>query len=209
MFRSISPESSDSDLFHGEQSSNEPRPPRANTPIVLNSTELLGNNTRDLITLSSISTLGPQIVTIDFHSNEPTMPYGFARQLPIIPPSLNSLNLPPNPFKILAPMMVANPPTERHDENYSRQLPEPWEPSPISTPPMNLSIIEGFETPHTTTDDNAFYSDGGPRINFFYPPVLPLAANSRTEKKTEPWNVLPKNRGSVAAHLRGLSTVAR
>ena len=28
---------------------------------------------------------------------------------------------------------------------------------------MNLSTIEGWETPHTTTDDNTFYSAGEPR----------------------------------------------
>ena len=50
----------------------------------------------------------PQILTIDDDSIEPTMPYGFGRQLPIVPPSLNDLNLPPNPFNILAKMAVVN-----------------------------------------------------------------------------------------------------
>ena len=89
--------------------------------------------------------------------------FGFGRQLPIIPPSLNYLNLPPNPFHILATMAVAKPTAEGHDENYRIQSPEPSEPSPISTPPINLSTIEGWETPHTTTDDNTFYSDDEPR----------------------------------------------
>ena len=89
MFRPISPESNDSDLFYVEQSSNEPNPPRPNTPIVLNSTKILANNTREMLTLSSIAPPEPQIATIDSDSNEATMPYGFERQLPIIPPSLN------------------------------------------------------------------------------------------------------------------------
>ena len=165
MFRPISPESNDSDFFNVEQTSNELSPPRPNTPIVLNSTEMPGNNTWEMITISSFASPGPQIVTIDSDSNEPMMPYGFGRQLPIIPPSLNNLNLPPSPFNILATMVVANSIAEGHDKNNSPQSPEPSESSPISTPPMNLSTIEGWETRHTTTDDNTFYSDDEPRGN--------------------------------------------
>ena len=52
----------------------------------------------------------------------------------------------------------------RVDEQYSPQSPEPSIPSPIFTPPMNVSTIEGWETPHTATDDNTFYfSEGEPR----------------------------------------------
>ena len=49
------------------------------------------------------------------------------------------------------------------DEEYSPQSPEPSYPSPISTPPLNLSTIEGWETPHTTTDENTFYSEDDTR----------------------------------------------
>ena len=70
-----------------------------------------------------------------------------------MPPSLNDLNLPHNPFNVVATMAVI-----RADEQYSPQSREPSNPSPISTPPMNVSIIEGWETPHTTTGDNTFYS---------------------------------------------------
>ena len=125
MFRPISPESNDSDLFYVEQSSNHPNPARLNTPIVLNSTEVSGNNNREMITISSIASPGPQIVTIDSDLNGPTIPYGFGWQLPIIPRSLNDLNLPPNPFNNLATMVVENPTAEGHDENYSPQSPEP------------------------------------------------------------------------------------
>ena len=46
----------------------------------------------------------------------------------------------------------------RQDEEYSPQSLEPSDPSPISTPPMKVNTIEGWETAHTTTDDNTFYS---------------------------------------------------
>ena len=95
------------------------------------------------------------------------MPFGFGRQLRNIPRSLNDLNLLPTPIIIPATMAVANPTAEGHDENYSPQLTEPSEPSPMSTPPMNLSKIEGWETPHTTTDDNTLYSDDEPRRIYF------------------------------------------
>ena len=68
-------------------------------------------------------------------------------------PSLNDLNLPPKPFNVLASMAVI-----RQDQEDSPQSPEPSDPSPISTPHMNFSTIEGSETPYTTTDDNTFYS---------------------------------------------------
>ena len=94
-----------------------------------------------------------KIVTIDSDNNEPTFPYAFGTQHPIVPPSLNDLNLPPDPFNVLATMAVI-----QQDQERSPQSPEPSDPSPISTPPMNLSAIEGWETPLTTTDDNTFYS---------------------------------------------------
>ena len=80
------------------------------------------------------------------------MPYGFGNQQPIVPPSLNDLNLPPNPFNVLATMAVI-----RVDDENSPPSPELTIPSPISTPPMNVSTIEGWDTTYTTTDDNTFY----------------------------------------------------
>ena len=108
----------DSDVFYVEQSSSDQSLPRPNTPIVLNSTEISGDESREMISISSIASPEPQIVTIDDDSNEPTMPYGFGHQLPIVPPSLNDLNLPPNSFNILATMAVVTP---THDDNYSPQ----------------------------------------------------------------------------------------
>ena len=143
--------STDSDVFYVERSSAESSPIRTNTPGILNSTELSGAMSRETIKISSVASPEPQVLTID--SDEPTFPYGFGNQDPIIPPSLNDLNLPHNPLNVLATMAVI-----RADEQYSSQSPEPSFPSPISTPPMNVSSMEGWETPHTTTDDTALYS---------------------------------------------------
>ena len=107
--------STDSDVFHVEQSSNDQSVPRPNTPIVFNSTEISGDDTREIISISSIASPEPYIVTINDDSNEPTMPYGFGRQLPVVPPSLDDLNLPPNPFNILATMAIANNTEDAND----------------------------------------------------------------------------------------------
>ena len=87
MALNLSLNSTDSDVFYVEQSSNDQSVPRPNTPIVLNSTEISGDDTREMISISSISSPEPQIVTIDDDSNEPTMLYGFGRQLDRSPKS--------------------------------------------------------------------------------------------------------------------------
>ena len=150
--------STDSDVFYVEHSSAESSPIRNNTPAILNSTQLSGTMEPEAITIS-VASPEPQIVTIESDSNEPTFPYAYGTQHPILPPSLNDLNLPPNPFNVLATMAVI-----QQDQEDSPQSPEPSDPSPISTPPMNLSTIDGWETPQTTTDDNTFYlSENEPR----------------------------------------------
>ena len=159
-----------SDVFYVEQSSNDQSIPRPNTPIVLNSTEISGDDTREMISIPSIASPEPQMVTIDDDINEPTMPYGFGRQLPIIPPRLNDLNLPPNPFNILATMAVASNTEETNHDNYSPQSSDPSERSPISTPPMNLSAFNSWETSYTTTNDDTFHSSGEPRRIYFLSP---------------------------------------
>ena len=154
MYRNSSFNSStDSDVFYVEQSSPERSPIRHNTPIMLNSTQLSGAMDPETITILSVASPEPQIVTIESDSNEPTFPYAFGTQYPIVPPSLNDLNLPVNPFNVLASMEVT-----QQDQQDSPQSPEPSDLSPISTPPMNISTISGWETPHTTTDENTFYS---------------------------------------------------
>ena len=154
MYRNFSlNESTDSDVFYVEHSSAKTSPIGNNTPAILNSTQLSGAMEPEAITASCVASPEPHIVTIDSDSNEPTSPYAFGTQHPIIPPSLNDLHLPPNPFNVLATLAVV-----QQDQEDSPQSPEPSDPSPISKPPMNLSTIEGWETPHTTTDDNTFYS---------------------------------------------------
>ena len=134
-------------------------PIRNNTPAILNSMQFSGHMEPESITISSVASPEPQIATIDSDSNEPTFPYAFGTQHPILPPSLNDLNLPPNPFNVLATMAVI-----QQDQEDSPQSPEPSDPSPLSTPPMNLSTIESWETPHTTKDDNTFFlSENEPR----------------------------------------------
>ena len=131
--------STESDVFYVEQTRTEGSPIRNNTPAILNSTEISGAMEGEIITISSVASPEPRIVTLDSESNDPTMPYGFGNQQPIVPPSLNDLNLPPNPFNVLATIAVI-----RVDDEYSPQSPEPTIPSPISTPPMNVSTIEGW-----------------------------------------------------------------
>ena len=159
----ISLDSTDSDVFYVEQTSNDPSPRRNNSPDIFNSTELSEHHERRLPSISTIASPQPHIFTINDDSNEPTMPYGFGQQLPIVPPSLNDLNLPPNPFNILATMAVVHPTQSTHDDNYSPQSPEPSELSSISTPPMNVSAFRSWETSYTSTDDNTFYTSDEPR----------------------------------------------
>ena len=88
--------STESDVFYVEQASVEGSPIRNNTPAILNSTEISGAMEREVITISSVASPKPRIVTLDSDSNDPTIPYGFGSQQLIVPPSLSDLNLPPN-----------------------------------------------------------------------------------------------------------------
>ena len=155
--------STESDVFYVEQLSEEGNPIRNNTPAILNSTEISGAMEREVITISSVACPEPRIVTLDSDSNDPTIPYGFCSQQLIVPPSLNDLNLPPNPFNVLATMAAI-----QADDAYSPQSLEPSIPSPISTPPMNVSTIEGWDTTYTTTDDATFYTDDEPRRVYWH-----------------------------------------
>ena len=113
---------------------------------------------REVITISSVASPETRIVTLDSASNDPTIPYGFGNQQPIVPPSLNDLNLPPNTLNVLATIAVV-----RVDDANSPHSPELSILSPISTPPMNVSTVEGWDTTHTTTDDATFYINDEPR----------------------------------------------
>ena len=146
-----------SDVFYVKQSSAEGSPIRNNTPAILNSTEISEPIEKEVITISPVASPEPRSVTLDSDSNDPTIPYGFGSQQPIVPPSLNDLNLPPNSFNVLATMAVV-----RVNDAYSPQSSEPSIPSPILTTPMNVSTIDGWDTTHTTTEDNTFYTDDEP-----------------------------------------------
>ena len=156
MSSNISIDSVYSDVFVVEQISKVSSPQRNNSQKFLNSTEIAGARTTEMRTISPIASPEPQIFTFNDDSTEPTMPYRFVRQLPIIPPSLNDLNLPPNSVNVLAAMAVVNHTEDNNGNNYSPPLPEPSEQSPISTPPMDVSTIDSWETSDTTTDDNTF-----------------------------------------------------
>ena len=78
-------------VFCVECSSTERSPARNNTAVVLNATLLYGAIARETITISYVASLEPQFVTIDPDSKEPTVPYGFGNQHPIVPPNLNDL----------------------------------------------------------------------------------------------------------------------
>ena len=194
--------SDDSDVFYVEQSSSEPSPQRHNSPNILNSTEISEQHTTRMPSISSIASSEPLIFTIDDDSSEPTMPYGFARQLPIVPPSLNDLNLPPNPFNILATMAIANNTAEANDNNYSPESPDPSVPSSIPTPPMNISAFSSWETSYTTTDDDIFHSSDEPRRIYFLPPSPspPPSPPRRQKRKLSLGMFFPKE-GGVSQHI--------
>ena len=163
MSSNISPDSTDSDVFYVEQLSDELSPRRNNSPDIFNSTERSEHQTARMPSISTIASPQAHIFTINDDSNEPTLPNGFGRQLPIVPPSLNDLNLPPNLFNILATMGVVHQTQNTHDDNFCPQSPEPSELSSISTPPMNVSAFNNCETSYTSTDDNTFYTSDEPR----------------------------------------------
>ena len=176
---SLDSSSTESDVFYVKQSSREGSPIRKNNPMILNSTEISGAMEREVITISSVASPEPRIVTLNSDSNDSTIPYGFGSQQPMVRPSLNDLNLPPNLFNVLATMAVV-----RVDDPYSPQSPEPSIPSPISTPPMNVSTIEGRgDTTHTTTKYATFYTSDEPRRVYWE------ISSSDTFDSIEPRNV--------------------
>ena len=61
--------STQSDIFYVEQTSTEGSPIRNNTPAILNSTEISEAMEREVITISSVASPEPRIVTLDSDSN--------------------------------------------------------------------------------------------------------------------------------------------
>ena len=201
MSSNISIDSIDSDVFYVEQICNESSLRRNNSPNILNSTELSEHHPARTPSISTIASPEPYIFTIN-DSNEPTIPYGFGRQLPFVPPSLNDLNLPPNPFNVLATMAIANNTEDANDDNYSPQSPEPSEPPPILTPPMNVSAFNSWETSYTTTDNDTFYSSDDPRRIYFFPPSpsSPPSPPRKLKKRLSLRLSFPKE-GRVSQHV--------
>ena len=173
--------STDLDVFYVEHSSPENSPIKNNTPAILNFTQLSGAMEPQAITVSSVASPEPQRVTFDTDSNEPTFPYAFGTPHPIVPSSLNDINLPPNPFNVLATLAVI-----QQDQKDSPQPPEPSDLSPISTPPMNFSNIQEWETPHTTTDDNTFYLSGNEPTRVYWDFSPDETVNSNEPRRVSP-----------------------
>ena len=77
---SLDSSSTESDVFYVEQSSEEGSLIQNNNPAILNSTEISGAMEREVITISSVASPEPRIVTPDSNSNDPTITYGFGSQ---------------------------------------------------------------------------------------------------------------------------------
>ena len=202
MSSKISLDSTDSDVFYVEQISNEPSPQRNNSPDILNSTEQSEHHATRMPTISTIASPQPYIFAINDDSNQPTIPYGFGRQLPIFRRSLNDLNLPPNLLNILATMAIATNTGDANNDNYSPQSTQPSERSPISTPPMNVSAFNSWETSCTTTDDDTFSSSNEPRRIYFFPPspASPPSPPRKLKRRLSLGMSFPKERG-VSQHI--------
>ena len=202
MSSNISLDSTDSDVFYVEQISNEPSPQRNNSLDILNATERSEHHVARMPSISTIASPQPYIFTINHDSNEPTIPYAFGRQLPVVPPSLNDLNLPPNLFNILATMAIANTNDEANDDNYSPQSPEQSELSSISTPPMNVSAYNIWETSYTSIDNNTFHSSDEPRrIYFLLPSPASRSSPPRKEKRRLSLGMSFPKEGGLSQHI--------
>ena len=99
-------------------------------------------------------------------------------------------------------MEVANHTEDANDDNYSPQSPEPSEPSSISTPSMNVSAFNSWETSYTTTDNNTFYSSDEPRRIYFHPPTPspPPSPLRKLKRKLNLGMSFPKD-GGVSQHV--------
>ena len=69
----------------------------------------------------------------------------------------------PIPFGILNTMEIIAQTRDDNNDRDSPESPEKSMPSPISTPPVNVSAFNSWETLHTTSNDDTFYSEDEPR----------------------------------------------
>ena len=88
MFRPNTADSTDPDVFYVEQASGRRKLKSQTSSNSADSSEVLAN---EVITISSVASPQPHIVTFESDSNEPTLPSGYGRHQPKIPPSLNDL----------------------------------------------------------------------------------------------------------------------
>ena len=200
MSSNMSLDSTDSDVFYVEQLSDEPSPRRNNTPNILISTERSDHQAMRMPSISTIASPQPHFVTLNDDSNQPTLPYGFGRRSPIVPPSLNDLNLPPNPFGILNTMEIIAQTRDDNNDRDSPESPEPSMPSPISTPPVNVSAFNSWETSHTTSNDDTFYSEDEPRRIYLLSPS-PSPPPPRAQKRKLSLGMSFPNEGGVSQHV--------
>ena len=95
---------------------------------------------------------------------------------------------------------------KEHDNNYSPQSPEPSEPSPISMPPINVSIRTAGRLWHDDRWQHVLLWWWTSENIIFAFNSCPTATTSKAEKEIDPGNVLSRKRGSDAARLRSLRT---
>ena len=191
----------DSDVFYVERSPEEESSSQNNTPVVLNSTQLSGGLARKVIRISSVASLQPQIVPIKLDFNELTIPYGYGKQVPIIPPSLKDLTLPLNPLNAMTPISPA-PITEaqlHHVEIAPCTLQkEVIIVTDISMPSMLVSSIRPWKKFHTWGHSILTNPDESPLLRA-QPPRHRL---HNEEKENWPWECFFLKRLNLAAHLQ-------
>ena len=141
------------EALSGEQNSR-----RHITHELLNPTQLSGALVREMITISSVATPEPQIVSIASNSNEPTIQYGYRRRAPNIPSCLNDLNLPLNPCNVMTPISLAaikKRGTYAPAADDSPTSTTTFNKSEILTSSMIVSTVDAWER---SSDVGAFYS---------------------------------------------------
>ena len=147
MFRLITSDSTDSDVFNVERSSGDYSSTRIFTPDIFNSTELSGAHAAEVIKFSPVASREPQMVTIESVSKQPTIPYGYERQQTVIPPSFNDLNLPMNPFIIIT---IVSPAATTEAQQYSthlmtaRRFRKKIDFLDILIPPMEITTVDDW-----------------------------------------------------------------
>ena len=88
--------------------------------------------------------------------------WGYGRQDPPVPTSLNDLKLPPNAINITATKAAVQPTALQCKQRNSPQSPVPSKLSSISAPPM-MMIMSAVEPSETTSAEGTFYSEVKPR----------------------------------------------